>query len=421
MTTIAEPRTGTPRSAFANRAFRWVFLGAFASNIGTWMQNVALLALANRLGGPEFVGLVTFAQLGPMLVLSPFGGVLADRLDRKVLMITAAAVQLVLSVGLAIVAHSSRPSHALIVAAVGGIGIAAAANAPAAQATLPALVPREDLGGAVALNSAQMNASRVLGPLLAVIPFLHVPSAVFLVNAATYLFVIVAVAVVQFDSRPRRRTGHEEEREGPLRELAGGLAAAKADPVIGRALATVAIYSLCSLVFIYQMAGLASDALHLRTGWFQLLFATFGLGAAVGAIAVGTVLRSTDRTVLVRVGLGGFAVGLAVFGSLSTPAPAFPAVAVTGFFYFVVITALSTAIQHEVTDHTRGRVMGLWMMAWAGLVPVGSYLAGAIIPHTGYRPVLWFGAAVAFALIALADLRGAIAEPPDPVQPPDFL
>src|SRR5262249_3594529 len=150
--------------------------------------------------------IVTFAQLGPMLFLSPFGGVLADRVNRKAIMIVAAAIQLVMSVGLAAVAaHWSNPSIWIVAALVLVIGIASAANAPAAQATLPALVPRADLGGAVALNSAQMNASRVLGPALAVIPFLHSTSVVFLVNAATYLFVIAAVALVQFDGSPKRR------------------------------------------------------------------------------------------------------------------------------------------------------------------------------------------------------------------------
>jgi len=407
---------GTPRSAFAHRAFRWVFLGAFASNIGTWMQNVALLAFANRLGGPEYVGVVTFAQLGPMLVLSPFGGVLADVVDRKVVMITAAGVQMAMSVVLAVVATSDTPSKVLIVALVLAMGIAASANAPAAQATLPSLVDRADLAGAVSLNSAQMNASRVLGPLLAVIPFLHSTSTVFLVNAATYLFVIAAVALVDFDGSPPGRSA-----ANPLRELVGGLTEARRDPVIGRALATVGIYSLFSLVFIYQMTGFASDVLGLSEDRFRLLFGCFGLGAAIGAIAVGTRLRAVDRTLLVRVGLGGFAVSLAAFAWQTTPGPAFPLVGLTGFFYFIVITALSTAIQHEVSDTSRGKVMGLWMMAWAGLVPVGSLLAGYVIDDWGYRTVLLIGAVVAVGLIGLANLRGAIAEPPDPAPQSDLL
>jgi predicted MFS family arabinose efflux permease len=209
----------------------------------------------------------------------------------------------------------------------------------------------------------------------------------------------------------------------PFRELASGLRAAKDDPVIGRALSTVALYSLFSLVFIYQMPGFAQEVLGIEkaSSDFRLLFATFGLGAAVGAIAVGTRLRAVDRTLLVRGGLLGFAVFLAAFASMTSPGPAFPLIFATGFFYFIVITALSTAIQHEVTDQARGRVMGLWMMAWAGLVPVGSLVAGLVIPVAGYEVVLYVGAVVAVALIGLADLRGATPEPPDPAPPHDFL
>jgi len=418
MITHGETRHGTPRAAFAHRAYRWIFLGSFASNIGTWMQNVALLAFADDISrSSAYVGIITFAQLGPMLFLSPFAGLLADAVDRKRLMITAAAVQGAMSVALAAVASSDQPNQVFIVLCVLGIGIAAAVNGPAAQATLPALVPRADLSGAVALNSAQMNASRVLGPLLAVIPFLHSPSVVFLFNAATYLFVIAAVSIVKFDSLPVPHAN----TEGPLHKVMGGVRAARENPVIGRALITVSVFSLFSLVFIYQMAGFARERLELPDERFRLLFGSFGLGAAIGAIAVGTRLRGVDRTVLVRWGLAGFAVSLAAFGLLTTPGPAYVLVALTGFGYFVVITALSTAIQHEVTDAARGRVMGLWMMAWAGLVPVGSLFAGFVIDSTGYPPILLGGAVVAAALIPVANLRGATPEPPDPAPQSDFL
>ena len=109
------------------------------------MQNVALIAFADRLTkDAAFVGLITFAQLGPMLVLSPVGGVMADRFNRRTIMVTAAAVQMVMSIGLAIVASAARPDRGAIVACVLGIGIAASLNAPAFQATLPALVGKEE-------------------------------------------------------------------------------------------------------------------------------------------------------------------------------------------------------------------------------------------------------------------------------------
>ncbi|MEZ5253593.1 MAG: MFS transporter [Microthrixaceae bacterium] len=402
------PRPGSPRAAFASRAFRWVFLGTFASNIGTWMQNVALLAFADQLThDATFVGIVTMAQLGPMLVLSPIGGVLADRFDRKVLMIGAATVQASMSAALAFAAMSDDPSLLLIVMCVLGIGIASAINGPAAQATTPALVGRENLAGAVAVNSAQMNASRVLGPILALIPFLETPSTVFFVNASTYVFVIAAIALVKFDSKPP----HDPNREAPIRQFIAGVRAAKANKVVGRGLATVSIYSLFSLAYIYQMAGFSREELGLAGQAYRLLFGTFGLGAALGAIAVGTRLAQVDRTILVRVGLGGFAVSLAVFGLAFSTGVAFVSVGLSGFFYFIVITALSTAIQHEVEEENRGRVMGLWMMGWAGLVPVGSLLAGLAIDRVGFGPVFVAGAVVAAALIPFADLD-ATRRPP---------
>lgn len=394
-------RPGSPRAALASTAFRWVFLGTFASNIGTWMQNVALLSFADQLtGDATFVGIVTMAQLGPMLIVSPVGGALADRFDRKALMIGAATVQALMSIALAFSAMATSPSKLLIVLCVLGIGIASAINGPASQATTPALVGRANLAGAVSLNSAQMNSSRVLGPILALLPFLHSPSTVFFVNASTYLFVIAAVGLVRFDSKPP----HNPDREPVLRQFVGGLRAARANPVLGRALATVSLYSLFSLAYIYQMAGFAREELGLDTQDYRLLFGTFGFGAAAGAIAVGTKLAATERTTLVRVGLAAFAVSLTVFGLAISTAVAFVSVACTGFFYFIVITALSTAIQHEVDDANRGRVMGLWMMGWAGLVPVGSLVAGVAIDRVGFGAVFIAGAVIAVALMPLADL-----------------
>ncbi len=408
-------RPGTPRAAFSHRAFRWVFLGAFASNIGTWMQNISLIAFADTLtGSGAFVGLITFAQLGPILFLSPFGGVIADTINRKTLMIGAAAVQGTLSLALAVVAHDPDPSKSLIVWCVLGIGIAGAINAPAAQATMPDLVGRQDLSGAVALNSMAMNASRVIGPLIAVLPFLSTPSTVFTVNAATYLFVIAAVALVDFDGRPH----HGDRHEGPMERIAGGLHEARTNVVVGRALLIVALFSLFSLSFIYQMKGFSRIDLGLDSNDFAILFSCFGIGAVLGALSVGTRLSDRSPRQTVTVGLVGFAASLTVFALLTDPLAAYPVVGLCGFFYFVVITSLSTTIQVNVEDSHRGRIMGLWMMAWAGLVPVGNLIAGPVIDEVGHPPVMLFGAGVALVLAVVrlpAPTRaGETVAPPSP-------
>ncbi|HKY15351.1 MAG TPA: MFS transporter [Microthrixaceae bacterium] len=407
-------RPGSPAAALSHFAFRWVYIGTFASNVGTWMQNFTLGALADQLTGKSvFIGVVTFAQLGPMLLLSPIAGVLADTFDRKRLLITAAAVQTLVSLALAWVALADEPSMAAIVGLVAVIGIAGACAGPASAATLPALVGRRDLPGAISLNSAQMNASRVVGPLAAglLIGVDHA-SLIFAVNALTYMFVIAAIAIVPFDSKPKA-TDHES----PLARLRVGLTAVRADRVITRVLVTVSLFSLCSLIFVYQMHPFALGDLGGDEHTFTLLFSTFGLGAALGAIAVGTVLARVSRPLLTRVALVGFAFSLGALSVQHRPGPAYFAAFATGWFYFIVITALSTILQERVDDKVRGRVMGLWMMAWAGLVPLGSLIGGGIIDAVGLPSVFLFGGGVALALAFYADLR--IPDDTGPIAPPE--
>lgn len=374
----------------------------FASNIGTWMQNITLIALAYALTGDAwFTGLITFAQLGPMLFLSPLGGALADRFDRRVLMVSMASAQLTLSMVLALIALDDTPNRALLVLVVAGIGCANAINGPTANALLPTLVPREDMQPAIALNSVSMNTSRVAGPLLGgLIGLLGGPSLVFAVNGLTYLFVIWAVVSVDVDFSPKGRSG-----EGPVEQLRVGLRAARADPIITRVLITISVLSMCSLVFIYQMPVMAEQNLGLG-GWrFNLLFASFALGAASGALSMGSFLSGHDRARTTRGALALFAVALAVFGTTPIVAVGFVTAFVLGAAYFVIVTALATTLQMRVDDAVRGRVMGLWMMAWAGLVPLGGLIAGPIIDLAGISSVLVFGAVVAAILAATIDLR----------------
>ena len=400
-------------SALSHQAFRWIFLGGLASNIGTWMQNFTLGALADDLTGRSwYIGLVTFAQLGPTLLISPFGGVLADTFDRRRLMVGAATAQACFSVALARVAVSDHPSTMGLVAIVFAIGVASAVNAPVSSATLPALVGRADLAGAISLNSAQMNVSRVVGPLMAgLLIGLDRSALIFGVNAATYLFVIAAVGLTRFDSRP---TGSHTETAG--QRFLGGVRAARDDVVIRKVLVTVSLFSFCSLIFIYQLAPFARRNLGGDSETFTAVFSAFALGASLGAIGVGTVLTRIPHPRLVRWGLSGFAVALAALAVQHAVVPAVVAAFVTGWCYFVVITSLSTILQQRVHDEVRGRVMGLWMMGWAGLVPLGSLLGGPVIDVVGLTWVFLFGAAVAAALAVYSRTEVAAVVPaPGPV------
>jgi MFS family permease len=395
---------GTARAALAHRTFRMVFFGAFASNIGTWMQNVVLGAFAYTLTrSPTFVGLLTLAQLGPSLLLGMVGGLIADIVDRRKLLIAVSVEQLAFSLALAAVARADHPSQAILFLLVLAIGVGQAIFAPAYSAILPGLVGREDLAGAISLNSAQMNGSRVIGPVIGAFA-LHQfgPAWVFAGNAVTYLFVVAALLVVTL---PPPAPFAASSGSG-LRQLTVGIRVARADRVVGRALVTVFVFSLVSLVFVGQMPTIAAENLGLAptSVGYGVLYATFGTGALVGALSIGTVLASRSKPRLVRIGLVGFAVSLAVFAVLRSPTPAYPAVGALGFFYFGMITSLSTTLQQRLDDAVRGRVMALWIMGFGGTVGLGQLVAGPIIEHTSITAVMLVGALMAVALAVYADV-----------------
>ena len=398
-------RTGTARAALSHRTFRIIFLGAFASNIGTWMQNVVLGAYAYDLThSSTFVGIVIFAQLGPTLLLPMVGGLLADKVDRKRLLIVLSLEQLAFSLGVALVVLSPHPSKVLLVVMVLGVGAGSAMFGPAYSAILPGLVGREDLPGAISLNSAQMNASRVIGPVIGGLLYSLVgPAWIFAGNTATYLFVVAALLIVTLPRVPQAPT-----QASRWRQLTAGVTVARQDKVVGRCLVTVFLFSLLALAFIGQMPVVAAHNLGIdlsKSADYGILYACFGMGALTGAISIGTVFAHTSKPLLVRVCLVGYSLSLCVFALQRSTLPADVAVAITGAFYFAFITALNTTLQARVHENVRGRVMALWMMGFGGTVGVGNLIIGPVVEAVGITNVLLFGAVVALALAWYADVR----------------
>ena len=301
--------TGTARSALRHRTFRIVYFGAFASNIGTWMQNVVLGAYAyNITHSSTFVGVIIFAQLGPALLLATVGGLIADRVDRKKFLIVLSIEQLVFSLGVAWVVRAHSPSHALLIVMVVLVGVGSAMFGPAYAAILPALVGRADLPGAISLNSAQMNASRVIGPVIGSVAYHLVgPAWVFAGNAATYLFVVVSLMIVTLPLFPSVAM-----HASRWRELTAGITTARAGPGGRRCLVTVFLFSLLALAFLGQMPVVAAHNLGInpKSTDYGILYACFGTGALIGAISIGTVFAQTSKPMIVRVCLLGYAVTL---------------------------------------------------------------------------------------------------------------
>jgi MFS family permease len=403
----ARLRPGTARSALQSRDFRRLWYTTFGSNIGTWMQNVALGAFAYDLShSASFVALVGFAQLGPLLLLAPVGGLLADAFDRRRLLIVTNLEQLVFSVVLALVATMSHPSRAAILGTVLAIGIGNALAGPPRSSLMPNLVPRVDLPGAISLQSVQMNLSRVIGPAIGglLLPSIHA-SGVFAINAASYLSAVAGAAMI----RPVAQRDATGDRG--LRRLLGGVAVARRDPLVRGVLLTIAAISFFCLPFIGLMPVVAAQDLHLDVNGlgYGLLYACFGLGAASGAITVGSVLVGYSRERVIVIGLAAFGGALLVFSLLRSATPAYPVIFVVGFFYFATVTTLSTRLQEQLDDVVRGRVMALYMMGFGGTIPLGLLAGGAIASGTSVADVIGAGAIVAVLLAVLVRPRARLA------------
>lgn len=385
------------RAALGYRDFRVIWFGALASNVGTWMQNVVLGAFALKLtGSPTFVGVVGFAQLGPMFLLSLLSGALADMMDRRRLILISQTEQLLASIALAIVAAQPHPSETALVVCVLFVGIGNAVNAPAWSALLPSLVERRHLSGAISLNSTQMNGARIIGPAIGGIVYAAFgAAAVFGINAATYLFAIITVLLIRSPAFERVADGQR-----PLKRIAEGIAVSRTDPVLRRVLVTISVFSFLCLPFIGQMPTIAEENLHIdvKSLDYGLLYACFGIGAMIGALAIGTFLSRQDLQRVTQLGLAGFSVLLLTYGLLRNVAPAYPVVAMLGFVYFAAVTSLSTVLQERVDDQLRGRVLSLWQMGFGGVVPLGVLAAGPLAEELSITFVMVVGAVVAAGL-----------------------
>ncbi|MEL6891849.1 MAG: MFS transporter [Actinomycetota bacterium] len=407
-THVADPpehghEPGTARAALSYRAFRIVFIGLALSQVGTWMQNVLLPAyIQDRTGRPALVGLSIFAQLGPLLILSIPAGVLADKVSKQKLMISMQAISAVLTLATAWLVAADAEVATILLAQL-GIGVANALNAPAFQSSMPLLVHRQDLPGAISLNSAMINGSRVMGPVTAaLLGVVGLSMAqIFVVNAGTYLFFIGALLVV---TMPDVKL---QSKVTGFARLWVGVAISRGRPVLGRLLLGMCSFSLISLVHIGLFPSVAelNFDIDADSPAYRWLYATWGFGAFFGAISVGTFLSRFHRRVLIVRGFTGFAVALAVFSQLRDATSPYFVGFVLGFFYFMTATAITTSLQLNMKDAERASVMPLWFMVFGGTVPIGNLIGGPVIEAVGARPVLLVGAAWALFLAWWLDLR----------------
>jgi MFS family permease len=385
-------------------------VASLLSNAGNWMEAVAQSWLVQKqTASPFLVELLAASEFIPVALLALSAGALADRLDRRKLVLAGQTAMMVLAAVLAALAHLQRATPAVVIVLAFLEGAAWAAVMPAWQALVPALVPRDELPSAIALNSAQFNAARLVGPMIAGGLLTAAGAAlVFDVNVASFVGIVAVLALVRVPAlsqqhtrgRPgvlTRRGGAREavswalEQRGPRRLLLGlSMFALLAAPVQG-------------LLPVY-----ADELLHVGAHGYGVLLSCLGAGAIAGALTLTRIPRIYPRHHLIPLSMLGFALCSLVYAGSSRFALSCVALATGGVFWVWSLAASNTAMQLLVPDALRGRAMSVLALANTGALPIGHLLGGVLAHAAGARTAT---VATSIALAAFS-LWSAIAREP---------
>ncbi|MDQ1397306.1 MAG: hypothetical protein QOG64_2565 [Acidimicrobiaceae bacterium] len=405
-----------------HRRFAVLLAAGLVSNIGSWMERVGVGTLVFKTTGRAvWATLVAAATFLPIGVLSPVGGALADRLDRRRFLMVTNGVEAGLATVLAVLASTGHATPAAVVAVVFCEGCSSALRVPFQQSLLPDLVPPEDLLGAVALGSAQFNAGRVVGPALAAL-VISVGSfaAAFTVNAVSFFAVIGALAFI--GELPRAAGQPGEDTLGIWSRIRSGARTGMAEPGCRAAIGLIGLTALLVSPFIALipakaglLVGQRARALAAATGLFTT---AQGIGAVAGALALAPLAeRLGQRRTLV----GGL-VAAPLAAMLFAVAPNVPLTAVALLFlgagYIAVLSGLSTVVQLRAPAAARGRVLSLFFVSLGVLYPIGSVVQGALADRVGFGITVGSGASLLLlALAGIGLLRPAVLRALDPTPP----
>jgi MFS family permease len=369
-----------PRIARAlhNRDFRLFWMGNFLSNIGTWMQNIAQGWLVLQLTNSAFwLGVVGFASSAPILLFALIGGVIADHVNnRKLLMITQSAM-MVFAFTMALLTFlkgaNGQPliNVTEIILLTLGTGVAMSLNTPSYQVLVPRLVAREDLTNAIGLNSAQFNMSRVLGPTLGGFAITLVGAAGnFFLNGLSFLAVLVALSRMTYPERPAPPEGRLWSK------LKEGFAYVFSHHHMQPLVLMTAIASLLAVPYLTFVPYFARDVLHRNAGGLGVLMACSGAGSFFGAITIAHMGTMRRRGVFVlRAGIGFFAAIIGFTFSHNFLLSGLMLMA-AGYCMIVMVATVNSLLQHLADDTMRGRVMSIYSTAFLGLPPIGCLIAG---------------------------------------------
>jgi MFS family permease len=403
--TIVEPAAGSTFAAMRHRNFQLYFGGQLISNIGTWMQIIAQGWVVYQIGHSELtLGLVAFASAIPTLLISPWGGVLVDRVSRRGLLMLTQTGSMLLAFALAVLSFTGvvREWHVIVLAAL--LGVVNAFDAPARQAFVPEMVGKQDLPNAIALNSIMFNSARVVGPAIAGIMLAAFGAAwCFTINGLSFFAVIIGLWLMKL---PLHQSVHNPA--SPWRQLVSGVQYAAGSREISALILLSLVFSIFGISYFTVLPAFVEKVLHqgaLAYGWVN---AASGLGAVTGAFLLAHRVSNGRRgRVLVWTNIA-FPLILIVF-SFTTLLPLSLVLAYgLGMGFMLQFTTLNTLLQTRVQDEFRGRVMGLYTITFFGFAPFGNLLIGFLGEKIGLGLAMTL-----FAICSLVLSRIVLMRTPD--------
>jgi MFS family permease len=403
-------RSGRERAGFLFRAlrhrdYRLFFFGQLVSLVGTWMQSVAQAWLAYRLtGSAALLGALAFAGQFATFLLSPVGGLVADRAAKRRILLVTQAASMGITLVLAGLTLSGRISLGALIAGAVALGLVNGFDIPARQAFVVDLVGRRDLVNAIALNSSVFNGARVVGPAIAGLVVAAVGEGwCFLVNGLSYLAPLVALGLMRPPAAPRRA------RRGALADLADGLRFVVARRPVRALLLLLGIVSFTGMPYAVLMPVFASRILDGGARGLGVLMSCSGLGALGGALylASRTGIAGLGRIVAGAAALLGAA--LVAFALSRHFALSAALLVPVGFAMILQMAASNTLLQSMVPDELRGRVMAAYAMMFLGMAPLGGLAAGLVAERIGAPATVAAGGLVCLAgAAAFASRLGAL-------------
>jgi len=409
-----EPERGRSVSemfrALRHRNFLLFWSGAFLSNTGTWMQAVAqgwlVLQLSNS---PFWLGVDGFMATAPGLVLTLAGGVFADLMDRRKLLIYSQVIAGFSALTLGTLVATGVVKVWMILGLSFVTGSCMSIAGPSYLALVFDLVGREDLANAIALNSTQFQLARALGPLAAGVGFkVFGLAGCFFANGLSFAAVVIGLAMVKYGEHNRPAIPADrslKDRRAFVQDLIEGFRYVGRRPRVSMLLAISAVTSLFGAPYISMTPVFARDIFHLGETGLALLMGMAGAGALFGALFLAYLGDFRHKGWFVLGGDFAFAVCLMVFSLSSNVIVSIIFLFALGFAIVCSVAVTNTLLQKLVTDEMRGRVMSMFMLSFIGAMPFGNLIAGAASHRFGVQDTLTAGGAIIAVFVAVVTLR----------------